>query len=101
MFYGHMDQTLFIDEELNKAFQNPIWSGLFFEPFKGCELSKNKVQWLDLASQLWPVLKGCLLQTHFMPISQSSCSFQSHRLVFDIRFIFSSSSLKEVRMKIW
>jgi hypothetical protein len=53
-----MDQTLLIDEDLSKAFQNPKWSGLFLEPFKGHELSKTKVQWLDLTSQLWPVLKG-------------------------------------------
>jgi hypothetical protein len=69
MFYGHMDQTLFIDEKLNKVFQNPKWNGLFLEPFKGCELSKNKVQWLDLASWLWPVLKclpfGNTLYAHF------------------------------------
>jgi hypothetical protein len=44
LLYGHMDQTLLIDDELSKAFQNPIWCGLFLEPFKGCELSKNKVQ---------------------------------------------------------
>jgi hypothetical protein len=28
---------------MSKAFQNPKWSGLFLEPFKGRELSKNKV----------------------------------------------------------
>ncbi len=55
--YGDRDQTLLIDDELRKAFRNPKWSGLFFEPFKGCELSKNKVQWLDLASWLRLALK--------------------------------------------
>jgi hypothetical protein len=45
---------LFID----KALQKPKWSGLFLEPFKGHELSKNKVQWLNFAFQLWLVLKG-------------------------------------------
>jgi hypothetical protein len=45
---------MFIDDEPSKALQNPKWNGLFLEPFKGCELSKNKVPWLDLASWLWP-----------------------------------------------
>jgi hypothetical protein len=55
LLYGDRDPTLFIDDELNKALQNLKWSGLFLEPFKGCELLKNKVQWLDLAFQLWPI----------------------------------------------
>jgi hypothetical protein len=38
-----MDQTLFIDDEPSKAFRNPKWNGLFSEPFRGCELSENKV----------------------------------------------------------
>jgi hypothetical protein len=42
LLYGDRDQTLFIDDEPNKALQNPKWSILFFEPFKGCELSKNQ-----------------------------------------------------------
>jgi hypothetical protein len=69
MFYGDMDQTLFIDDEPSKAFRNPKWSGLFLEPFRGCELSKNKVQWLDLAFRLWSALKGLhfakTVYTHF------------------------------------
>jgi hypothetical protein len=56
--YGDGDQALFIDDELRKAFRNPKWSRLFFEPFRGHELSKNKVQWLNLASWLQPTLKG-------------------------------------------
>jgi hypothetical protein len=52
LFYGHMDQTILIDDEPSKALWNPKWCGLFLEPFKGHELSKNKVQWLDLASWL-------------------------------------------------
>jgi len=40
--YGDRDQTLLIDDEPNKAFQNPKWSGLFLEPFRGCELSKKR-----------------------------------------------------------
>jgi hypothetical protein len=51
LFFEDRDQTLLVDDELNKALQNPKWSGLFLEPFKGHELSKTKVQWLDLASQ--------------------------------------------------
>jgi hypothetical protein len=39
-------------DEPSKAIQNPKWNGFFFESFKRCELSKNKVQWLDLASFL-------------------------------------------------
>ncbi len=42
--YGDMDQTLFIDDEPSKVFQNPKWNELFLEPFRGCRLSKNKVQ---------------------------------------------------------
>jgi hypothetical protein len=64
---------LLIDDELSKALQNPKWNELFLEPFKGCELSKNKVQiWLDLASQLWSVLKGLpfakIVYAHFVGI---------------------------------
>jgi len=64
---------LLTNDELNKALQNPKWNGLFLEPFRGCELSKNKVQiWLDLASQLWLVLKGLpfakTVYTHFIVI---------------------------------
>jgi hypothetical protein len=70
--YGHKYQTLFIDDEPNKPLQNPKWSRLFLEPFKGRELSKNKVQWLDLASQLWLALKGLpfvkIIYTHFAVI---------------------------------
>jgi len=49
-------------DELSKALRNLKWSGLFLEPFKGCELSKNKVQWLDFASWLW-LLSKCLPYT--------------------------------------
>jgi hypothetical protein len=42
LLYGHKDQTLFIDDEPNKALQNPKWNGLFLEPFKGHELSKKR-----------------------------------------------------------
>jgi hypothetical protein len=43
---------MFIDDELNKALQNPKWNGLFLEPFRGRELSINKVQWLNIAFRL-------------------------------------------------
>jgi hypothetical protein len=32
--YVDKDQTLFIDDEPSKAFQNPKWSGFFLEPFE-------------------------------------------------------------------
>ncbi len=41
--YGKEDQTLLIDDEPSKAFQNSKWNGLFLESFKGQMLSKNKV----------------------------------------------------------
>jgi len=54
--YGKEDQTLLINDEPTKAFQNLKWSGFFLKSFRGQMLSKNKVQWLDLASCLWPLL---------------------------------------------
>jgi hypothetical protein len=39
--YGEMDQTFFIDDEFNKAFQNPKWSGLFLEPFRDMNYLKT------------------------------------------------------------
>jgi hypothetical protein len=52
---------LFIDDEPSKAVQNPKCNGLFVESFKGHKMSKNKVQWLDLTSHLWPALVGLLM----------------------------------------
>jgi len=49
---------LFIDDEPSKAFQNSKCNILFVKRHK---LLKNKVQWLDLASHLWPTLVGLLL----------------------------------------
>jgi hypothetical protein len=49
---------LFIDDEPSKAFQNSKYNSLFV---RGHKLSMNKVQWLDLASHLWPTLVGLLL----------------------------------------
>jgi hypothetical protein len=43
-----------VDNESNKAFWNPKWTSLFLESFRGQTLSKNNVQWLDLAFHLWP-----------------------------------------------
>ncbi len=63
MLYGKEDQTLFIDDELHKMLQNSKWNCLFLESFNGQILSKNKVQWLDLASHLWPPLVGLILAT--------------------------------------
>ncbi len=51
------------------------------EPFKGHELSKNKVQWLDLESWLWLPLKGSpcakTVYAHFVVIMQFSWSLFS------------------------
>jgi len=57
---------------LASPFEISKWSGVFLEPFKGHELSKNKVQWLDLACRLWPTLKGLphakMVYAHFIII---------------------------------
>jgi hypothetical protein len=57
---------------LTRPFEIRKWNGLFLEPFKGHELSKNKVQWLDLAFQLLLVLKGLpfakMIYAHFVVI---------------------------------
>jgi hypothetical protein len=58
---GKEDQTLLIDDEPNKAIKNSKCNGFFLESLRGQMLSKNKVQWLDLASHLWPPLVGSLL----------------------------------------
>jgi hypothetical protein len=41
-----------IDDEPNKTFSNPKWSGFFLESFKGQILLKIKVKWLDLVTHL-------------------------------------------------
>jgi len=41
--YGKEDQTLFINDEFNKALRNSKWSGIFLESFRGQMLSNNKV----------------------------------------------------------
>jgi len=47
-----------INDEPNKAFWNPKWTSLFLNHKGDRCLSKNKVQWLDLSSHLWPSLVG-------------------------------------------
>ncbi len=59
--YGKENQTLLIDDEPSKTFQNRKWSGLVLESFRSGLLSKNKVQLLDLASHLWITLIKLLL----------------------------------------
>ncbi len=54
--YGKGDQTFLINNEPNKALQNLNWGVLYLESLKGQMLSNNKVQWLHLASCLWPPL---------------------------------------------
>ncbi len=56
LLYGKESQTLFIDNELSKAFQNTKCNGFFIESFKGHKLPKSKVQWLDRVTCLWPTL---------------------------------------------
>jgi hypothetical protein len=73
---------------LAKALQNPKWNELFFEPFKGHEFSKNKIQWLDLTCWLWPLLEGFpfakMIYTHFIVIMQFL------RLPFSFLYLFHS-----------
>jgi hypothetical protein len=82
--YGDKNQTLFINDESSKALQNPKWSGLFLKPFRRHELSKNKVQWLNLAFLLWMSLKGLpfakTIYAHFAVIMQFS------RLPFNFQY---------------
>jgi hypothetical protein len=86
LLYGDRDQIMFIDDEPNNAFRKPKWSELFLKPFKRHELSKNKVQWLDLASWLWLTLKGLplakMVYAHFVVIMQFS------RPSFSFRYLF-------------
>jgi len=69
LLYGKEDQTLLIDDEPSKVLWKSKCSGLFLKSFKGQTLSKNKVQWLDLTSCLWPPLVGLALpkttQVHY------------------------------------
>jgi hypothetical protein len=62
-------QTLFIAFEPSKALRNSKWNGLYLESLRGQMLLKNKVQWLDLASLLWPPLVGLplakVVQVHY------------------------------------
>ncbi len=40
--YGDKDQTLFIDDEPSKAFQNPKWNGLTLNHFEDVKYPKAK-----------------------------------------------------------
>jgi hypothetical protein len=45
--YGKEDQTLLINNEPNKAFRNPKWSGLFLESLRGsCCQRKRCNPWI-------------------------------------------------------
>jgi hypothetical protein len=92
--YGDRDQIVLIDDELCKALWNPKWSKLYLEPFKGHELSKNKVQWLNLASRLWLTLKG-------LPFAKLAYAYFIIIMYFsiNIRLILGSNNLKEVKWK--
>ncbi len=41
--YGKEDQTLFIEDEPNKALRDSHYNGFFIKSFRGQELSKNKI----------------------------------------------------------
>jgi hypothetical protein len=91
---GKEDQTLLIDDEPSKVLQNPKWSGLFLESFKGQMLSKNKVQWLDLASCLWPPLfelplakRVCVHYDYMVKYSKSCLSSFSKNYYWFIQYI--------------
>jgi hypothetical protein len=62
---------LFID----KALQKPKWSGLFLEPFKGHELSKNKVQWLNFAFQTLIYYHAHSIPSKLLLISQINMKY--------------------------
>ncbi len=61
--YGIKYQMLFVDDEPSKPLQNSKCSGFFTKFLKKHKFSKNKVQWLDLASHLWPTFVGLPLAT--------------------------------------
>jgi hypothetical protein len=67
--YGKEYQTLLINDEPSKVLWNSKWSDFFLESFRGQMFLKNKVQWLDLASCLWPPSVGLSLaktvQVHY------------------------------------
>jgi len=67
--YGKEDQTLLINDDWSKVFRNSKSIVLKKKCYKEYKLSKNKVQWLDLTSRLWPMLNGLL----FASIVQMHC----------------------------
>jgi hypothetical protein len=80
---------------------NPKWNGLFLEPFRGHELSKNKMQWLNLASWLSPTLKGLpfakTIYTHFIIIMQfSKLPLNSQYSSYSWFKQFEGSSIKDL-----
>jgi len=87
---GKKNQTLFIDNEPNKTFQNSHCSGIFIESFKGQKLSENKVQWLDLESHLWPTLIGLplanIINIHYEIIIKY---FRSRLISFSLNYSWS------------
>ncbi len=46
-----------------EGLQNSKWNGLFIKFFRGHKLLKNKGQWLDLATHLWPMVVGLVVRT--------------------------------------
>jgi hypothetical protein len=86
LLYGDKDQTVLIDDEPNKAFQNPKWSKLFLEPFKGHESSKHKVQWLDCILVVASVER-------IAPCKNGLCPFRNHYVALKATIQFPISAL--------
>jgi hypothetical protein len=59
---------------MNLARPLKMQANFFKKPFRGRELFKNKVQWLDFASSFWSALKALpfanILYAHFASIMQ-------------------------------
>jgi hypothetical protein len=69
---------------MNLARHSRIPNGVvfFLESFMGQMLSKNKVQWLELASHLWPPLVGLPLAKTVQVHYDFMVKYFKHRLSF-------------------
>ncbi len=98
LFCGIEDQTLFINHEPNKAFQSSKYSDLFIESSRSHKLSKNKVQWLDLASCLWPTLVRLPLLRIINVHYEFMIKYSKPRLTFFHQIILGSYNIWKVIM---
>jgi hypothetical protein len=80
--YGDRDQTLFIDDEPGKAFQNPKWNELFLEPFRGREIQKQSATIKPYISVVDNVERFVLCKNDLHP-------FHSHHAIFETTIQFS------------